>query len=185
MSKVILREHFHRGIVLCWRNARKLLKLSDEAYRKECYHASYLLGLASMEEIGKAAIILNHWHEDFITYKQYKKELLNHKKKITEAERLEPLNLVEVFGLAPREAIIDSGMIREPDHKAINNMINLRTGSMYVDYNFDENYWSVPSKEMKKQASEILTKAYFSRRYLHNELRHRGIRLRKKKSPAG
>lgn len=157
-----------------------MLNLSDDAFLKECYHAAYLLGFASMEEIGKAAILLNHWESEFIAYKQYRSELLNHKKKITEAERLETLNFVEVFNLVPREAIIDTDWVREPNSEMITDLVNLRMDSVYVDYNFDENSWRIPPKEMKEKAFTVLSKAYFARKYLHNELKHRGIRLRKK-----
>ena len=135
-----------------------------------------------MEEIGKAAILLNHWDEEFIEYKQYRNELLNHKKKITEAERLEALNIVEVFNIVPREAIIDSGLVREPDSEMITDLVHLRNDSVYVDYNFYENCWKIPPKEMKDNAFTVLSKAVFARTYLHNELKHRGIRLRKKSS---
>lgn len=177
----IPKEHYHRGLVLCWRNARRLLKLSNEAFEKECFHAAYLLGFASWEEIGKGAVLLNHWDDDSIKYEEYRDEIKNHEIKITEAEKLEPFNLLEIIRAAPRKALIDSGLKRELDTGSLKRLLTLRLDSIYVDYNFKEKCWDVPLKEMKKPAVDVITKAAYARAYLHNELKYRRIRLRKKR----
>ena len=176
----IPKEHYHRGLVLCWRNARRLLKLSNEAFEKDCFHAAYLLGFASWEEIGKAAVLLNHWDDVSIKYEEYRDEIINHEIKITEAEKLEDFNLLEILSAAPRKALIDSGLKPKVDTDSLKRLLSLRLDSIYVDYNFKEKCWDVPFKEMKKPAVGVIIKAAYARAYLHNELKYRGIRLRKK-----
>lgn len=182
MSRKIPKEHYHRGIVLCWRNSRRLLKLCDEAFSKECYLASYLLGFAAWEEVGKATVILNHWNEEHIKYKEYLMEVRNHKFKITEADKLEVPNLVEILRLTTREALLDWEYFREPNLIELNKFLNLRLDSVHVNYNFDGHSWEVPRKDMKQNALDVMVKAAYARTYLYNELKHRGIRLRKKKT---
>ena len=181
MVRNIPKEQYHRGIILCWRNARRLLKLSDDAFQKDCYHAAYLLGFASWEEIGKAAVLLNHWNEESIEYEEYKKEIINHKYKITEAEKLEEYNLLEMFRITPRKVLIESGIQRHVDKDALKTLLSLRLKSIYVDFDFEEKCWNMPLKDMKKAAIEVIIKAYYARAYLHNELKYREIRLRKKR----
>ena len=181
MPRKIPKEHYHRGLVLCWRNARRLLKLSDEAFEKECYHAAYLLGFASWEEIGKAAVLLNHWDDVSIEYEEYRDEIINHEIKITEAEKLEDFNLLEIIRAAPRQALIDRGLEPRIDTDSLQRLLSLRLDSSYVDYNFKEKCWDAPLKEMKKPAVDVIIKAAYARAYLQNELKFRGIRLRKKK----
>lgn len=141
----IPKEHYHRGLVLCWRNARRLLKLSDEAFGKECFHAAYLLGFASWEEIGKAAVLLNHWDDDSIKYKEYLHEIKNHKVKITEAEKLEDFNLLELLNASPRWALIESGLEPKVDSDSLKKLLSKRLHSIYVDYNFPKKMLDYPS----------------------------------------
>ena len=177
----IPKEHYHRGLVLCWRNARRLLKLSNEAFEKECFHAAYLLGFSSWEEIGKAAVLLNHWDDDCIKYEEYRDEIKNHEIKITEAEKLETYNLLEILRAAPRKALIDSGLERKLDTDSLRRLLTLRLDSIYVDYNFLDKCWDVPLNEMKKPAVDVIIKAAYARAYLHNEIKYRGIRIREKR----
>ena len=57
----------------------------------------------------------------------------------------------------------------------------MRLDSIYVDYNFKEKCWDIPLNDMKKPALDVIIKAAYARAHLHNELKYRGIRLRKKR----
>jgi len=179
MEKVIPKAQYHRGIVLCWRNSSRLLKLCDEAYQKGCYLASYLLGFASWEEVGKASVILNHWDDEYIEYSEYRREIRNHEYKLNEADKLELPNMVEIHRIIPRE-VLESEYHWGQNLVQLNKFLNLRLDSVYVDYNFGDNNWEIPKNDMKQNAIDVLVKAAYARTYLHNELKHRGIRLMKK-----
>jgi len=114
MSKLIPQKKFLNGIRLCRRNAKRLLFLADEAYSKECFHASFLLGFASLEETGKAVMILNYINEEHITFKQYNDELKKHDKKILAALNMEHYNIIEVLNLGFREAFLEELKSTEP-----------------------------------------------------------------------
>ena len=105
MSKIIPHDQFLRGIRLCRRNSKRLLLLADEVLGNNCFHAAFLLGFASLEETGKALVILNHYSDGHITYRTYKKELRNHEKKIFEALKMSKQNFMEVMNIGPRELL--------------------------------------------------------------------------------
>jgi len=183
MSKLIPNNKFLNGIRLCRRNAKRLLLLADEAYSKECFHASFLLGFASLEETGKAIIILNHINEEHIKCKQYKNELLNHDKKIFEALKMEHENILEVLNLGFREAFFKELKSTEPKDKDIKGITEVRLDSIYIDYDFIENRWKKPKKDVKQDAWNILMKSISAYNCFLNECEHRGVRLRKEANP--
>ena len=183
MSKSIPHDKFLNGIRLCRRNAKRLLLLADEAYSKECFHASFLLGFASLEETGKAVIILNHINDECITFEKYKNELKNHDKKILEALKMEHENILEVFRLGFREAFLKELKSTEPKEKDIKEITDIRLDSIYVDYDFIENGWKKPKKDVKQDAWNILIKSFDAYNCFLNECKHRGVRLRKKANP--
>lgn len=183
MSKLIPHDKFLNGIRLCRKNAKRLLFLADEAYSKECFHASFLLGFASLEETGKAVIILNHINDEYITFKQYKNELKNHDKKILEALKMEHENMLEVYNLGFREAALKELKSTEPKEKDIKEITDIRIDSIYVDYDFIKNKWKNPKKNVKQDAWNILMKSFDAYNCYLNECKHREIRLREKINP--
>ena len=104
-EKIIPSYQFLKGIRLCRRNAKSLLALANDAFEKECYHSAFLLGFASLEESGKAIIILDYINEENITFEQYRYELKNHKKKVKKALITSRYNMVEIYARSPRGAV--------------------------------------------------------------------------------
>jgi len=180
MSSSIPQSQFLNGIRLCRRNAKKLFQLANEAHSKGCYHASYLLGFASLEETGKALLILNHINDEKITYRRYKKNFLNHEIKILESLKMIFPNLAETFARVPREAITHYIHEYEKEQEKLSKDIkDLRLKSIYVEYDFNRNKWERPNIDMKKDSTDIIGKAYSAYTLFLNESRHRGIKLRK------
>ena len=179
MSKLIPQDKFLTGIRLCRRNAKRLLLLADEAYSKECFHASFLLGFASLEETGKAVIILNHMNEEYINFKQYKRELKNHDKKILEALKMEHENILEVFNLGFRKAFLKELKSTELKKIDVKKISDIRLDSIYVDYDFVKNTWKRPNKNVRENAWDILMKAFDAYNCFLNECKHRKVRLRR------
>ncbi len=61
------------------------------------------MGFASLEETGKAVIILKHFNEEEINNKKYIKELKNHEMKIKEAIIMNRYNVKEMLSRTPRK----------------------------------------------------------------------------------
>ena len=172
MSRIIPKSNLYQGVRFCRRNARALYNKALEAFRKECFHASYLLGFAAMEEIGKALVILNHWDDDHISFNKYKSEMCNHKHKITLAMKLIDENILEVFNIIPREfaEIV-------PDDERRDLLVNTRTGSIYIDYDFLANDWEKPLKQMDELAMSVIRHTGDALSMFGNELKHRGVKI--------
>ena len=177
MSYEIPKSDYLRGLRLCIRNSRKLLKLADDAFRRECYQAAYLLGFASFEEIGKGMVILNHWDDDFISFRDYKYEMCNHKHKITLALKMINENIMDYFNIVPR------GIISPPelDEEHRDNIVYIKTESIYLDYDFEKKKWKRPIKNMNESAIMVIRKAVEALSMISTEYKYRGIRIRKSK----
>ena len=174
MPRKIPKEDYIEGVRLSRRNARRLLRYADEAMKKECYHAAFLLGFSSFEEIGKAIVILNHWSDDCISYDDYRAELINHKHKITLALRLINENILEVFNAAPRDYI----SLRDLDVEHRDKILDTRMESIYVDYDFKNKCWKKPIKRMDELASTVQMRAHEALSMFSNELKYRGLKIR-------
>lgn len=172
MSNIIPKEQYYEGVRFCRRNARALYNKALEAFRKECFHASYLLGFAAMEEIGKAIVILNHWDDDQISFNEYKFEMCNHKHKITLAMKLVDDNILEVYHVVPREF---NEMV--PDTERRDLIVNTRTGSIYMDYDFPTQDWKKPLKKMDELAMSIIRHTSEAMSMFGNELKYRGLKI--------
>lgn len=179
MAKMIPNDQYLRGIRLCRRNAKRLLRLADAAYAKKCYHAAFLLGFASLEETGKAVIILNHFKEEYITYDAYTNELRKHDIKIFEALKMINENILEVMNVGPRNLLFPNLKMLEPEKRDIKAITDNRLDSIYVDYDPEKGSWMRPIKDMERYAWDIMMKALDGYKCFLNECKHRDIKLRK------
>jgi len=177
---VIPKCQYLTGIRLCRRNAKKLYLLGNEAFEKELYHSAYLLGFASLEETGKALVILDYINHNHITYNQYKKKIKNHYLKIKKTMIARNPNILEVFRIAPREYVQPQLKKSEPRFIQLGeDMVDLRMDSIYIDYDFENGKWKKPKSNMKLDAQQVLGEAYTAYNCFRNECKHRGVRLRK------
>ena len=173
MEYQIPNHDFILGLSHCIKNAKQLLTLAYETFKNDCFQAAYLLGFASLEEIGKAIVILNHIEEEYISKEVYFKEFRNHNHKITLALNMSDDNLLEVHHGVSR----DEFPILEYDDERKKMLLDIRTRSIYLDYDFEKICWRVPLSKMDELAHTIIRTADMALSHFDNELKYREIKL--------
>jgi len=124
-------------------------------------------------------MILNYIDEEHITFKQYNDELKKHDKKILAALNVEHYNVIEVLNLGFREAFLEELKSTEPKKIDVKKISDVRLDNIYVDYNFINDVWKRPKKDMKQNALNIIIKSFYAYKYFLNECKTRGVRLRR------
>ncbi len=172
MPRTIPHADYNEGIRLCRKNAKSLTIKARNAFEKGCFHAAYLLAIAALEEVGKATVIIKYWNNENISYEKYKKEICNHELKTTLAITLIDENLIEQFSVGPREHI---EIILDENRR--DTLVETRTRSIYVDYNFKEKKWVYPLEKMDELASTAIRESRQALSLFGRELKHKGIEI--------
>lgn len=180
MTLQIPKSTYEKAIILCKKNSERLHDISVKLFKKEQYLASFLIGLASWEEIGKALIVVKYWDRDFISQRIWKNELKSHKEKIKIARRYRDISLFESSSQTSvfAQMIVDGIVELKDDMEHIRRVVKMRTDSLYVNYDWDNNKWEKPvcdNEILEVSAVDALLMIKECMRGLNLELKRKGM----------
>ena len=178
----IPKKTYREAVALCLENSERLQETAKTCFKYKQYLASFLTGLASWEEIGKALIIVKYWDDDFIPKKKWDKELKVHEEKIRVARRYWDISLFEKLGKESIFAnmIVEGTMGLVDDLDYVKRMIKLRTSLLYVNFGWSSGVWESPVCDFKKteqSAAEALFMIDRCRYGLDRELARKNIKI--------
>jgi len=175
----IPKKSYLEGLRLSQKNAERLFSKANELFNKKQILAAFLIGLAAYEEVGKALLILKYWDDESISKNQWDKWFKDHKKKlITATERMviafKKLH-AEIDGIEVSACELD-----KKDTDMIHNLIIMRTGCLYVDYNNDSQRFIEPELDEKtlfEYAKIVILTCTDYRNTLNQEISNKNIVL--------
>jgi len=144
MIKSIPKSKFLEGLKLCEDNSQRLFDLAQQAFKNREFIASFIIGFASWDEIGKAFLILENWDKGHIDERTWEKQFKSHYHKIKLARLRSDQYLTEdllsnsMFKNVPPKIEI----VLDEEH--IKKVINARTDCLYVNYDFKGEKWKSP-----------------------------------------
>lgn len=144
---------------LSLKNAIKLLNLANELFNKENpeYNISIYLAVISLEELGKAIMLIESAEAHEKIYKtKWKNKFENHKSKILAA-----VNHIKKF-VDEEDPELENKLEKLNELKSFSlNIVNEKLATLYIDWNAERNNWDFyeEQSELKKRAkTELILK---------------------------
>jgi len=167
---------YFEGLSLILKNVDNLHFAARDFFSKEKYRLAFFFAFTAWEELGKANILLDHWHKKAISKEEWESPKLfkGHVKKIVTQRNRMAYELIKNF--------LDNNPDKTPDNGPIKVVTNsdflptylkIRNDCLYIGYNFVENKWINPHeiKDLKKHTSGLLDEVHASIRAMHYRIK--------------
>lgn len=136
-TKTIIPEtKLHDGINICKENAQRLYLDAYVLFQSKRYISSYVLWTLSVEEFGKAVLLLKVLQQNrSITEKEYKEIFIEHRPKLGAI-------LMEMVDVLPKEE--DRRKTKEWFEEMISQEHLRKLNAIYVNWDKNKGRWSCP-----------------------------------------
>jgi AbiV family abortive infection protein len=152
-QRMIPKTSYLEGLRLCKQNVERLSSKSLELHKQRQFLASFLIGFAAWEEVGKALFILKYWDKEYISQKQWKKEFKVHREKLIMSQHQRDIAFLKLHADKEYiESIVSGKTVIMDDIEDIQKHIDMRTACLYVDYNNGLNKFIPPVIDEKTLA---------------------------------
>lgn len=140
---------YPQGLTIIIENIFSLHDLAKTLFNEGHIRVSFVLAFTAWEEIGKADMLLDYWHKESITRKEWTSSRLfrGHLKKIQKARIRLGNEIVDALIKTNPELNPDGNPIKV--HMNVRNLKNyekIRNHCLHVGYDFKNQEWISPSK---------------------------------------
>lgn len=173
--KIEFAEYFD-GLSLILKNADELHAIALDLFSQEKYRVAFFFAFTAWEELGKANMLLDHWHKKSISKVEWSSSKLfkGHVRKIITQRNRMTYELIKNF--------LDNNPDKNPGNEPVvvrgnddflSTYQNIRNDCLYVGYDFKNNAWKNPAEisDLKRITSGILAEVNTSCRTIQYRIK--------------